>query len=127
MRNYRLTCLICGEKSNDLVRIQEHAMNVHGYTHQMVIRRAINGYIWMMPDGSDWLLAETEGEAATQDQNDLEFYIVQNAERIPVRTADGRNVYLSQLPVTDALPYVFSWLRKGRVLGGPKRSSGGSA
>jgi hypothetical protein len=67
MKTYRLTCLICGHKERSLVAIQEHAMREHGYAQrdlQKNSRRAVEGYVYSMPDGVDWLLAEMlEGSA----------------------------------------------------------------
>lgn len=55
----RLTCLICGTRGNDLVRMQEHVMHEHGYKHddhqKVTRRREGDSYIWTMPDGTDWL------------------------------------------------------------------------
>jgi len=61
---YRLTCLICGMQSNNLVLIQEHAMYDHGYRqedhHRAKRRDADDGYVWAMPDGVEWLHAKKE-------------------------------------------------------------------
>jgi len=60
-RKYTLKCLICGHTENNLVALQEHAMDFHGYTqadHRRVSRRIVeHGYIWTMPDGVDWMEA----------------------------------------------------------------------
>jgi len=64
---YRLTCLICDEQDDDLVRIQEHVMDLHDYTvddlRTCTKREIEGGYIWTMPDGVDWLQAERESRA----------------------------------------------------------------
>lgn len=60
---WNLKCLICGHTDTNLVRIQEHAMNEHGYTqndHRAVTKREIEPghYIFTFPDGVDWLDAK---------------------------------------------------------------------
>jgi hypothetical protein len=60
----RLLCLICGERSNDLVEIQEHVMSRHGYTQNDLRRQKRHelkdGWIWSMPDRRNWLWAGKE-------------------------------------------------------------------
>ncbi len=62
---YQLKCLLCGATDSNLVHIQEHAMNEHGYTqddHRKVTKRATDeGYIYTFPDGKDWLEATVVG------------------------------------------------------------------
>ena len=59
---YRLTCLICGEPGECLVKIQEHVMDEHGYTQehlrQNTKRAIVGGFIYTMPDGVDWLRSD---------------------------------------------------------------------
>lgn len=63
---WKLKCLLCNEyEDDDLVRIQEHAMDIHGYTeedHRRAARERIgpDHYRWAMPDGLLWLDAERE-------------------------------------------------------------------
>jgi hypothetical protein len=57
-----LKCLQCDYRDPGLVRMQEHAMQVHGYTqedHRKARRRELgfDRYIWTMPDGKDWMEA----------------------------------------------------------------------
>ena len=54
-------CLLCGRLATDLVVIQEHVMDDHGYS-QGDLRRATKreierGFVWTMPDGRDWMEA----------------------------------------------------------------------
>jgi hypothetical protein len=81
MRRWNLTCLLCDSKITelsdrfvtrytDLITIQEHAMNDHGYTqqdHRNAKSREItpNHYIYTFPDGKDWMDAERESSTAT--------------------------------------------------------------
>ena len=64
MPNWKLTCLICGEEFDGLVRAQKHTMEAHGYTHedhQRVTSRhdpKTNIWIYTFPDRVDWLQAE---------------------------------------------------------------------
>jgi len=61
---WKNTCLICGLQGGDLVAMQEHAMEEHGYTqedHQRVTSRhdpKTNIWIYTFPDRVDWLQAE---------------------------------------------------------------------
>jgi len=62
---YRLKCLICGHEDNNLVAIQEHAMDEHGYAqddHRRAARRQTEegAWIYTMPDGIEWLMAKRE-------------------------------------------------------------------
>lgn len=61
---WQMRCLLCPEPRTpyfNLVEIQEHAMNEHGYTqqdHQRVKSRQEDGtYIYQFPDGKDWMSA----------------------------------------------------------------------
>jgi len=58
-----LECLLCGKKGkNNLVEMQEHAMNEHGYTqddHKASTKRQsdLGAHIYTFPDGKDWMSA----------------------------------------------------------------------
>jgi hypothetical protein len=60
---WTLKCLLCSFSSHNLVEIQEHAMEEHGYTqqdHRQARRRELNfdHYTWTMPDGREWMEAK---------------------------------------------------------------------
>ena len=64
---WTMKCLLCNDvTSTNLVEIQEHAMNEHGYTqddHRRTTKREIEngGYIFTFPDGADWMEAVKTG------------------------------------------------------------------
>jgi len=60
---YVLTCGICGQLGADLVRMQEHVMDQHGYSLEDLRANThttgSNGtHLYKMPDGVEWLKAE---------------------------------------------------------------------
>jgi len=67
MAIWKMTCLLCDTKPEylDLVAIQEHAMDVHGYTqddHRQAQRIDIGDggdhFKWAFPDGKEWMVAK---------------------------------------------------------------------
>jgi len=67
---WHLECLLCGatpddllpSRHPDLVRLQEHAMEVHEVTREDLRRcmregEETSGYTWCLPDGRRWLKA----------------------------------------------------------------------
>ena len=63
---FYLTCLLCDQGNNpktspNLVTMQEHLMNEHGYTREDLQKQTKqetdDGYIYTFADGKDWLHA----------------------------------------------------------------------
>lgn len=64
---WSLKCLLCGYCDGDLVRMQEHVMNAHGYTRydlqqQRRVQIVPTRFMFYMPDGAAWLHAERTPE-----------------------------------------------------------------
>ena len=70
---FHLRCLICGDPEekitpeypdkNNLVALQEHAMELHGITREELratTSRSMDGFQYTLPDGRDWMLALEE-------------------------------------------------------------------
>jgi hypothetical protein len=68
LAGWYMKCLLCNladvpKLYRNLVEIQEHAMQDHGYTqadHRQSQRREVgtNHFIWSFPDGREWMEAE---------------------------------------------------------------------
>ncbi len=62
LRPWRMTCLLCGEETDSLTGIQEHAMDEHDVSPSDLRRQtrtqlSSDHYRWQLPDGRWWLAA----------------------------------------------------------------------